>query len=260
MTKASDVAAAAPKYLGRKYSEMDCQAFVEKCLEDAGMAKNLAGSNAWYRAMTWTGSPEECVRIFGCVPVGAFLFILKQDGGEPGKYKSDGIGNASHIGIYTCTGKGAVHSSASKGMVCESAFNWKTIPNGGWNRVGLLSDLSYGDHIDKILGGGKMPVFDDPITMVVYRSQEARAGSSTVNVRSGPTVANSVLFKIPFDTMVEAYEENGGFTRIKCAQGEGYIMSSFLTAVGMNGNENPADLIEEIKFMLNQLEKLIVKG
>ena len=48
---------AGDKYLGRPYSEMDCQAFIEQCLEDVGVRIDLKGSNAWYRKMTWTGTP-----------------------------------------------------------------------------------------------------------------------------------------------------------------------------------------------------------
>ena len=56
--KASFAAQQGEKYLGTPYSEMDCQAFVEACLRDAGINLDLAGSNAWYRKMDWTGTPE----------------------------------------------------------------------------------------------------------------------------------------------------------------------------------------------------------
>ncbi len=134
------------KYLGISYSVYDCQAFVEKCLSDAGLVIDLAGSNAWYRAMTWVGTPEECTAEFGYIPKGAFLFIWADDGGEP-SYYTDGLGNASHIGIYTGTGKGAVNASYSRYCVAESYFACSTI-NGGWNTVGLWNRLDYGD--DKI--------------------------------------------------------------------------------------------------------------
>jgi hypothetical protein len=135
----------------------DCQAFVERCLADAGLQIDLAGSNAWYREMDWTGTPEECVALFGRVPKGAFLFILEQDGGEPPKYKPDGLGNASHIGIATGRGEGALHSSSSRGCVAESRFAGKTVPGGGWNRVGLwLERIAY----EGIRNGGEAPVPD----------------------------------------------------------------------------------------------------
>ena len=80
MPKASELLKVSPKYLGTPYSKMDCQAFVEKCLSDIGIHDNLPGSNAWYRRMTWVGTPEECKTSFGKIPEGAFLFILKSDG------------------------------------------------------------------------------------------------------------------------------------------------------------------------------------
>lgn len=141
---AAAFAAQAAKYLGTPYDELDCQALMEAMLRDVGVRKNWTGSNAMYRDMAWIGTPEECVAKYGSIPIGAWLYILEQDGGEPAKYKADGIGNASHVGVYTGSGKGAIHSSASRGEVCESAFAGKTIKNGGWNRVGFCKLLDYG--------------------------------------------------------------------------------------------------------------------
>jgi hypothetical protein len=145
MIDGKNLAEAGFRYLGVPYSRMDCQAFAEQCLRDCGLEKNLAGSNAWYREVMKNGAvmtPEECVRELGKVPAGAFLFILSQDGGEPAKYKPDGLGNASHIGICTGRGEGAIHSAASRGCVAESKFKGKSI-SGGWNRVGLWNEVSY---------------------------------------------------------------------------------------------------------------------
>ena len=141
-------------FVGRSYEDMDCQEFVERCMESVGIKKDLKGSNAWFRAMTWTGSPEECLRKFGSIPRGALLFIHAFDGGERKRGYVDGRGNASHIGIKTGTGEGALHSSESRGGVCESKFRDKTIKNGGWNMVGLWADgFTYGEKIDRILAG-----------------------------------------------------------------------------------------------------------
>lgn len=165
---------AAVKYLGRSYSEMDCQAFPERALKDCGLDINLAGSNTWIREVMKNGAvmtPEECVRQLGKVPQGAFLFIVEQDGKEPEKYRGDGIGNASHMGFSTdetademmayCLarissaaerkkfiekvshGNGAIHSSSSRGCVCTSKFAGRTIQGGGWNRVGLWNKIAY---------------------------------------------------------------------------------------------------------------------
>ena len=159
MINGKALAEAGFSYLGVSYSKMDCQAFVEQCLRDCGLEKNLAGSNAWFREVAAHGAvmtPEECVRQLGTVPPGAFLFILAQDGGEPAKYRPDGLGNASHIGIVTGRGEGAIHSSASRGCVAESRFRNKTI-SGGWNRVGLWDRVSYDFGTDPGKTGASAP-------------------------------------------------------------------------------------------------------
>ena len=135
-------------YIGTPYKVMDCQAFVEQCLRDCGEKINLPGSNAWYRECIKNGcvmTPEECVKEFGTVPKGAFLFIVRDvDSKTPEQYRHDGYGDAKHIGIVTQKDKGAIHSSESKGGVCQSEFHNKTIKNGGWNMVGFWKKVKYG--------------------------------------------------------------------------------------------------------------------
>lgn len=188
------------KYLGTPYSVMDCQAFVEKCLADCGERKDLPGSNAWFREVYHNGkimTPEECVRQLGTVPKGAFLFILKQDGKEPDKYKPDGLGNASHIGLCTGSrGEGAIHSSQSRGCVSESVFRNTTIPNGGWNRVGLWNKVAY-DY-----GGGTSPDDPDPTWRPTIRR-----GSKGTEV----AYAQAILMDLGYD--LEPYGADGDFGR-----------------------------------------------
>jgi hypothetical protein len=129
---------------GMTLDGMDCQGLVEYLLIQCGVPKadcNLAGSNAHYRACAWVGTPEECKKAFGAIPGGAALFILEVSGGEPAKYQADGIGNASHMGIWL--GDTSMAASASRVQVIESNFTGKSI-NGGWNRVGLLPWVDYG--------------------------------------------------------------------------------------------------------------------
>ena len=129
---------------GMDLNGMDCQGLAEYLLMKCGVPKaecNLAGSNAHWRKCVWTGTPEECVKVFGCVPGGAFVFIWEETG-APAKYDGDGLGNAEHMGVYL--GDCVIHASSSRGMVAESKFAGKTIPNGGWNRVGLSCWVAYG--------------------------------------------------------------------------------------------------------------------
>lgn len=251
MPSANDLIRAAPRYLGVPYSKLDCQAFVEACLKDICISKNLPGSNAWYRTMTWVGTPEQCKQKFGEIPKGAFLYILKPSGGEPEKYKPDGIGNASHIGIYTgisgaemCSiamdygngdadfynyGNGAIHSSSSRGCVCTSTFAGKAI-NGGWNRIGLWDKISYSQKVNGLLTGQKTPENGihsggEAMTATVF----AQSGGS-VNLRSKPTTAASLIERVPIGTQVTIISESGDWAYIELTGSDvrGYMMSEFL--------------------------------
>lgn len=230
---AEELSRAGDQYLGRSYDEMDCQEFVERCLEAIGIRKDLKGSNAWWREMTWTGTPEECVRIFGSVPKGAFLFILKDDGGEEKRGYHDGKGNASHIGIKTGRGAGAIHSSATRECVAESEFHDKTIRNGGWNRVGLWEQLDYGKTINWLLehmGIGGAPADEsqeeDKTMMVTVTSPNGKP----VNLRKAADKGAALVDQIPDGTEAELLQGGEEWSKIKAKGKTGWMMTEFLVA------------------------------
>lgn len=238
MSKASaeELSRAGDQYLGRSYDEMDCQEFVEKCLEAIGIKIDLKGSNAWYRkcqAEGWTGTPEECVKTFGSVPKGAFLFIHAFDGGEVARGYKDGKGNASHIGLKTGRGKGAIHSSASRECVAESEFHDKTIRNGGWNMVGLWTQLSYGKTVDWLLehmGIGSAPADDtneeDKTMMVTVSSPNGKP----VNLRKAASKNAPLVDQIPDGTEAELLQGGDVWSKIKANGKTGWMMAEFLVA------------------------------
>ena len=238
---------AASDFLGIPYSTLDCQAFVEKCLREIGIIINLAGSNAWYRevmAHGWVGTPEECRKKYGEVPAGAFLFILEQNGKEPEKYHGDGIGNASHIGIYTgetaeemlqdCRtyheleedpdaqkafvkevshGNGAIHSSKSRGCVATSKFSGKTI-SGGWNRVGLWDRIEYESGWE---------------SMEPY---QARVIGGALNLRKKPNKNADRIYQIPEGEIVTVTAElDDGWSFVEYHNMTGYVVSAYLQPV-----------------------------
>ena len=252
MIDAAKLARAGCVYLGRAYSDMDCQAFVEAALRDCGEAKNLPGSNAWFRLMTWTGTPEECVRKFGSIPAGAFLFILDQDGKEPAKYRADGIGNASHIGIYTgMTGKemvkqavedgnedaaaalvnygdGAIHSSSTRARVCTSRFSGKAI-KGGWNRIGLWDRIHYSDKINSILSGQPTPETE----VKKMRAIATAPNGGSVNLRFFPNTSAALQTRVPVGKEVTVISRDGDWCQVDYTAENGhtfhgYMMTDFL--------------------------------
>ena len=225
MINGEKLAQAGFKYLGTPYSQMDCQAFVERCIADCGIRKDLAGSNAWFREVMSHGAvmtPEECVQQLGTVPPGAFLFILQQDGGEPAKYRPDGLGNASHIGIVTGQGEGAIHSSASRGCVAESKFRNKTI-SGGWNRIGLWDQVSF-DFDGAIPVPGPEP---DPDQETLTATVVAPSGKN-VNLRQSPSTAAALVDRIRLGETVTVLTAGQDWSQVKWKWHTGWMMSKFL--------------------------------
>lgn len=201
---------------------MDCQGFVEECLRECGYSRNWSGSNAMWRDMEWRGTPEECKKAFGKIPVGAWLYIWTEDmSSAPAKYHSDGQGNATHVGIYTGMGKGAAHSSASRKGVCQSAFSGKTVKNGGWNRVGLPSFMDY--------------------DMTVSENTGTESGTGTFEAYTGTVNTDKVRFRTKPNTKCSWYcylntgdavtvqaHVNDTWDKVTFSGKTGYVMSKFI--------------------------------
>lgn len=130
-------------YVGIPYSTLDCQGFVEEVLKDLGVRKengtpyNWRGSNSmWRNYITWRGTVKECKDKFGEIPLGAFMFLVKYDGGEKEKGYHDNLGNASHVGLYTGTSpKPCMDSQGNRGVDYCSL--------GVFTHVGLMSMIDY---------------------------------------------------------------------------------------------------------------------
>ena len=219
---------------------MDWQAFVEKCMADVGYRRDLGGSNSWYRECMksgWVGSPEECVKEFGSVPKGALLFILEPVGPKtPAKFRDDGVGDVTHMGIVTGRGDGAIHSSSSRGCVATSKFKGKTIPNGGWNRIGLLPVFDYGNTVNWVMehsGFGQEPKEEqikEETTMNVI-IQAKNGGPVKLRQSSDPKRSGySIWEEIPSGTKAEVIQSGENWSRIRVGNRTGWMMSRFLVA------------------------------
>lgn len=137
-----------PKWEKYTYAQLDCQAFVEDVLKDIGVRKpdgtayNWRGSNSMYRNYySWRGSVEECKRVFGDIPIGAFVYVWDPTGEEEVGYH-DGLGNAKHVGIYC--GNNVVRDSTRykrSGEYVRNGPGTTTLNN--FNKVTLFSGLDY---------------------------------------------------------------------------------------------------------------------
>ena len=218
---AEEFSRAGDQFLGRSYEEMDCQALVERMMAAVGYRRDLGGSNSWYRecrSNRWTGTSEECLREFGSVPKGALLFIREDvSASTPGKFRSDGIGDITHMGVKTGRGDGAIHSSHSRGCVCTSKFRDRTIPNGGWNRVGLLSVFDYG----KV--GKEEKVMKGTVTAM---------SGSTVKLRQKPGTDCPVYRDIPVGTELEIVDQRENWSKCICSGLTGWMKNEFIRTGG----------------------------
>lgn len=238
MVKASDYVAAGYQLLshanlspipyvanGHTLAGMDCQGMAEYLLVQCGVPYgecNRAGSNSHIRECVWVGTPEECVEQFGSVPEGAWLFIVNADGGEPEKYRGDGVGNASHMGVYLA-GSVAIHASASRGQVAESQFYGKTVPNGGWNMVGLCQWVDYG--LDT--------------AFVAHETSEGRTAyvisenGKAVHLRRDPSTTKPYLDNInvgmPVEVISTSMADGMEWAKIRVAGRTGYMQTKFLS-------------------------------
>ena len=209
---------------GMSLSGMDCQGLVEYCLIQAGVPKsecNLGGSNAHWRACMWRGTPEECVARFGEVPDGAVVFIVSGDGGEAARGYKDDLGNAEHMGLVL-RGR-ALHASASRNKVAESVFNDKTIPNGGWNAVGLLPWVDY---------GYSMPDEHKPSIPAIVTATTATVTAShgsTVKMRQKPSKRCNLYWDVPVGAAIEIRgPETKGWYPVRYGGRNGYMATEFV--------------------------------
>lgn len=119
-------------YLGIAYEKLDCQAFVEKVLHDCGISQNWRGSNhMWREALSYKKAIESVSEI----PAGAWLFTVKQDGGEKERGYNDNEGNAKHVGIYL--GNNDVIHSTTGGVQMDK------ITSKRWTHYGLCKYIDY---------------------------------------------------------------------------------------------------------------------
>ena len=129
---------------GETLKGMDCQGLVEWVLRELGMKADYAGTNdMWRHMLSLKGSIEDGAARLGKIPLGALIFIVDQDGGEPSRYQGDGEGNAWHVYIKI-SDEMLLHASASNLMVTTRLFADQSIANGGPNAYGLIAGVDYG--------------------------------------------------------------------------------------------------------------------
>ena len=143
-------AATLAAHVGYTYDELDCQAFVEHCVRQAGGRMDYLGTNDMARRAAWLGTLDEARAQGRLVPGAGLLIREATEENLPVRYAGDGLGDFSHVGLYvgenalTDTDKNGrrracdvVHSSATMGRVAGS-----TLQN-GWTHALWFSEIDY---------------------------------------------------------------------------------------------------------------------
>ena len=141
-------AATLAAHVGYTYDELDCQAFVEHCVRQAGGRMDYLGTNDMARRAAWLGTLDEARAQGRLVPGAGLLIRESTEANLPARYAGDGLGDFSHVGLYvgenalTDTDKNGrrracdvVHSSATMGRVAGS-----TLQN-GWTHALWCSEI-----------------------------------------------------------------------------------------------------------------------
>lgn len=143
-------AATLAAHVGYTYDELDCQAFVEHCVRQAGGRMDYLGTNDMARRAAWLGTLDEARAQGRLVPGAGLLIREATEANLPARYAGDDLGDFSHVGLYvgenalTDTDKNGrrracdvVHSSATMGRVAGS-----TLQN-GWTHALWFSEIDY---------------------------------------------------------------------------------------------------------------------
>ncbi len=236
------------------YKQMDCQAFVEQAVKDAGGRMDYAGSNDMARnAVCWTGTIENA-KIAGKLVPGAGLLIHEDDeSGLPAKYRGDGLGDFSHVGLYlgdeyavSDKPKGSiinkkcdcVHSSSSMGRVAGT-----TLKN-GWTHVVWFKEIDYGVEAKPgvELGYGLEENPAKPYDDEGFENEDAPAENSyesepavvfaengkPVKLRKRPSTSCSTYWNRNVGTAVEVLEHGDNWCKVRSRSRVGYMMTKFL--------------------------------
>ena len=251
----ADVAAAAVRAVGvgYTYDELDCQALVEHCVQQAGGSMDYRGSNDMARNLAWLGTLENAWA-GGMLAPGALLFIHEDDeSGLPARYRGDGLGDFSHVGLYVGvdaladTDKSGrrracdvVHSSASMGRVAGS-----TLQN-GWTHVGWAREIDYGAEIAPgVELGARVSADDAGAGGAISGGGDLAAGGSAgggwyavvtspnggpVKLRKSASMRERTYWHVAPGTRVRVERERAGWALIRAVCTDGHERRAYMMA------------------------------
>ena len=201
---------------GTTINGLDCQGMIKYCAQRLGLRLDYSGSNDMYRnACSWIGTITEARTEDRIIP-GAVAFIVEYDGQEAARYKSDGLGNASHVGLLTINGEAySVDASSSAGKVrCRNERDSLRT----WTHIGWLKGVDYDEELPVANISEDMPLMNNE-SVKTYNLQTATVvtlDGGALNMRSTPSdSANNRIGRAAAGSLVEVLEVRGEWTKIR---------------------------------------------
>ena len=244
-------AAMAAAHVGYTYEEMDCQAFVEHCVHQAGGAMDYLGTNDMARRAAWLGTLSDARAQGRLVPGAGVLIREETEENLPARYAGDGLGDFSHVGLYvgedalTDVDKNGnarscdvVHSSATMRRVAGS-----TLAN-GWTHVMWFQEIDYGN--DAGLGmdqgadsgdvaNGGMDMSDELTAGTPAQSAERYAvvvspDGGPVKLRKSASAEETLYWLVNAGARVQVERERDGWALIRAICTDGYTRRAYMMA------------------------------
>lgn len=224
--------------VGYTYEEMDCQAFVEHCVKQAGGQMDYRGSNDMARNAAWLGTVDNA-RAQGKLVPGAGL-LIHEETGEPERYRGDGLGNFSHVGLYlgpdaiTDTGRDglrrgcdAAHSSQTMGRVAGT-----TLEN-GWTHVMWFPEIDYGEEAEGLTASGVTEGLTAGTASAARYATVVSPDGNPVKLRKSASDRETVYWLVNPGARVQVERVRGGWALVRaiCTDGHtrrAYMMEQYL--------------------------------
>ncbi|MDR1263332.1 MAG: SH3 domain-containing protein, partial [Oscillospiraceae bacterium] len=224
------------RYSGTTLAGMDCQGMLKYCAQQLGVKLSYTGSNDMYRAACSWVTPLDIAKAQGRIVPGAVGFIVEYDGQEGDKYKTDGLGNASHVGIITMSATAySVDASSSSGKVRGQSERDALRT---WTHIGWLKALDYSTAVvvDEI--GGSMDTAATPAAPIPIQDYSTIRTATVntldgraLNLRRAPsTNTDNRVGTAPAGAVVEVLKtRSDGWAKIRFEGIAAWVMARYLT-------------------------------
>lgn len=237
--------------VGYTYDEMDCQAFVEHCVKQAGGQMDYRGSNDMARNAAWLGTLAQAQAQGRLVPGAGVLIREETEANLPARYAGDGLGDFSHVGLYvgpdalTDTDKNGnarscdvVHSNGTMGRVAGS-----TLAN-GWTHVMWFTEIDYGNEAglgveqgadSSDVADGGMDMSDEltagtPVTTLKRYAVVVSPDGGPVKLRKSASKDESLYWHVNPGARVQVERERDGWALIRAICTDGHTRRAYMMA------------------------------